>query len=107
MRLSGGSRVRAVLTGGLMVAGMIAIPMVARAAETSTSGSAPASSTKPAHERKHERHPEIQKAIKRLEAAKDDLQHASHDFGGHRVKAIQAVDQALAELHLALQFDKE
>ncbi len=37
---------------------------------------------------RHERYPEIHKAIHKLKAAKEDLEKANHDFGGHRVKAI-------------------
>ena len=59
-------------------------------------------------ERKEPRepHPEIRKAIGSLERAKYDLQHAAHDFGGHRVAAIAACDNAIAQLRLALQYDK-
>lgn len=53
-----------------------------------------------------EKHPEIRKAIAALERAKYDMQHASHDFGGHRVAAIAACDNAIAQLKLALQYDK-
>jgi hypothetical protein len=54
----------------------------------------------------HEPHPEIQAAIRSLQRAKDHLQHAAHDFGGHRVEAIAAIDAALAQLHTCLDFDK-
>jgi hypothetical protein len=54
-----------------------------------------------------ERHPEIRTAIRQLQAAKAGLQkYGAHDFGGHRVKAIEHIDQALAELHEALEYDK-
>src|SRR5690348_10361044 len=53
-----------------------------------------------------EAHPEIRKAITALERAKYDMQHAAHDFGGHRVAAIAACDNAIAQLRLALQYDK-
>lgn len=55
---------------------------------------------------KHERHPEIMKAIKNLEQAKNDLMHADRDFGGHRTKAVEATERALAECREALKFDK-
>jgi hypothetical protein len=51
-----------------------------------------------------ERHPAIRRAIRALEAAKLDMQHADHDFGGHRVAALAACDQAIAQLQLALQY---
>ena len=53
-----------------------------------------------------ERHPEIRRAIDDLERAKFAMQHAAHDFGGHRVDAIAACDNAIAQLRLALQFDR-
>jgi len=53
-----------------------------------------------------EPHPEIRAAIHSLERARDHLQHAAHDFGGHRVEAIAAIDAALKQLHQALEFDK-
>jgi hypothetical protein len=53
-----------------------------------------------------ERHPEIRKAITALEHAKYALQHADHDFGGHRADALAATDKAIVQLRLALQYDK-
>jgi hypothetical protein len=63
------------------------------------------SQTTAARERR-EPHPEIRKAITALERAKSDMQHASHDFGGHRVAALAACDKAIEQLRLALQYDK-
>ena len=56
---------------------------------------------------RNERHPEIRHALKSLEKAKDYLQHAAHDFGGHREAALKACDDAIAQLKLALQYDKK
>ena len=50
-----------------------------------------------------EHHPEIHRAMKRLEAAKEDLQHAAHDYDGHRAQAVQLIDQAEAQLQIALR----
>ena len=49
-------------------------------------------------------HPRIHAAIKALEAAKAELVAAPHDFGGHRADAVKAVDNAVSQLNLALQF---
>ncbi len=49
-------------------------------------------------------HPAIRAAIAALERAKADMQAAAHDFGGHRVDALAACDNAIAQLRLALQF---
>jgi len=54
-----------------------------------------------------ERHPLIRQAISALEAAKRDLQRAAHDYCGHRVDALDAVNRALTQLKLALDCDKD
>ena len=54
-----------------------------------------------------ERHPNIFRAIRALEAAEGDLQNAAHDYCGHRVEALEAVHRALNQLRLALQCDKK
>lgn len=55
---------------------------------------------------KKEAHPEIRAAIRSLERAKVALEHASHDFGGHRADALKSVDESIKQLRLALQYDK-
>lgn len=54
-----------------------------------------------------EPHPQITAAIRSLERAKAHLQKAAHDFGGHRVEAIQAIDAAIAQLKTCLQYDQK
>jgi hypothetical protein len=66
----------------------------------------PVTSQGTAARERREPHPEIRKAITALERAKSDMQHASHDFGGHRVAALAACDKAIEQLRLALQYDK-
>jgi hypothetical protein len=44
---------------------------------------------------------EIYRAIRTLDGAKYSLEHASHEYGGHRTSALKAVDVALSELHTA------
>lgn len=51
-----------------------------------------------------ERHPTIHHAIKTLEETKAELQGGEHGFGGHRSAAIEHIDSALKELHLALEY---
>lgn len=60
----------------------------------------------PARSQKAEPHPEIMAAIRSLQVARDHLEHAAHDFGGHRVEAIGAIDAALRQLHLCLDHDR-
>jgi hypothetical protein len=50
-------------------------------------------------------HPEIRAAINSLDRAKAHLQEASHDFGGHRVDAIKAIDAAINQLQICLKYD--
>jgi len=52
-----------------------------------------------------ERHPEIHRAQKLLIQAKGALEHAAHDYQGHRVKAMAHIDEAQDELKLALESD--
>jgi hypothetical protein len=67
----------------------------------------PPATTQPARRERHERHPAIRRAIKELEEAKLYLQHAAHDFGGHRVAAIKECDEAIKQLREALKYDKD
>lgn len=60
----------------------------------------------PMRAHKAEPHPEIMAAIHALEAAREHLRHAAHDFGGHRVEALGAIDAALRQLHVCLQYDR-
>lgn len=54
-----------------------------------------------------EPHPEIREAIAALRRAKEHMEHAAHDFGGHRVEALKATDEALRQLEECLRYDKE
>jgi len=42
-------------------------------------------------------HPHIHEALEAMRAAKHHLETAEHDFEGHRVKAIEHLDQAIHE----------
>jgi hypothetical protein len=50
------------------------------------------------------RHPQIHAALNALQNAKMHLQEAAHDFGGHRVDAIRAIDEASRQLEICLQY---
>jgi transcription elongation GreA/GreB family factor len=52
-----------------------------------------------------EQHPEIHAAINSLRHAKEHLEHSAHDYGGHRVEAIEAVDRAIGQLEVCLRYD--
>ena len=45
-------------------------------------------------------------ALKRLESAKDALQKGAHDLGGHREKALDLTDKAIAEVKEAIKSDR-
>ncbi len=47
-----------------------------------------------------ERHPHIHEALESMRAAKHHLETAAHDFDGHRVKAIEHLDQAIREAEM-------
>jgi hypothetical protein len=49
-------------------------------------------------------HPRIAAAIDALKDARAYMKQAPQDFGGHRVGAIRACDDAIRELQLALAY---
>jgi hypothetical protein len=53
-----------------------------------------------------EPHPEIRAAMQSLRHAKEHLEKAAHDFGGHRVEAIEAINKAQEQLEVCLKYDK-
>jgi hypothetical protein len=67
----------------------------------------PAASALPATPAAAEPHPQIREALAALRRAKEHMEHAAHDFGGHRVEAIEATNQAIKQLELCLKFDKD
>lgn len=54
-----------------------------------------------------EPHPQIREALGALRRAKEHMEHAAHDFGGHRVEALKATDEAIRQLEVCLKFDKD
>lgn len=49
-----------------------------------------------------ERHPHIDEALEAMRSAKHHLETAEHDFGGHRVKAIEHLNQAIHEAEICM-----
>ncbi len=49
--------------------------------------------------------PHMQAALASLRAAKDQLEKASHDKGGHRVKAIAHTKEAISEVEKGIAYD--
>ena len=83
------------LSGGLLFGGLGLLP----------GGQAQTNPTKPTPA-KLERHPHIRKSIHELREARKELKTAAHDFGGHREKAVEAIDVAIKQLENALKYDK-
>jgi uncharacterized membrane protein YqiK len=50
--------------------------------------------------------PRMHAALRALQDARSQLQDASADKGGHRVRALQLVDQALAEVRNGIEYDR-
>jgi hypothetical protein len=67
-----------------------AAPVVAAAAPALMAAPAP------------ERHPHIDEALESMRAAKHHLETASHDYEGHRVKAIEHLDAAIHEAEICM-----
>ena len=49
--------------------------------------------------------PHMRAALEHLRAAKAELEKAEHDKGGHRAKAQQLTDQAIAHVQQGIQYD--
>jgi hypothetical protein len=49
-----------------------------------------------------EPHPHIDEALEAMRNAKHHLETAEHDFGGHRVKAIEHLDKAIHEAEICM-----
>lgn len=51
--------------------------------------------------------PHMQSALQSLNAARAQLQQATHDKGGHRARALQLVEQAAAEVQAGIVYDRQ
>lgn len=50
---------------------------------------------------------EMHNAVDQLEAAKADLEKAGGEWGGHKANAINFINEALKEIHLATAYARE
>jgi hypothetical protein len=84
------------MVGLLVVASLIlAFTFIAVAPAAPHKANAPAANAPPATPAPTpaaEPHPEIREALEALRRAKGHMEHAAHDFGGHRVEAIEATN---------------
>lgn len=51
--------------------------------------------------------PRMQAALDALLTAKENLEKATHDKGGHRVKALGLVNKAIVQVKKGIQFDNK
>jgi len=51
--------------------------------------------------------PHMVAALDHLRAARAELQQATHDKGGHRERALKAVDQAIAQVERGIEYDRK
>jgi hypothetical protein len=49
-------------------------------------------------------HKKLHEAIAALREAREYLEHAGHNFGGHKVEAIEHVDKAIHHLRLCVKY---
>jgi hypothetical protein len=54
----------------------------------------------------YELQPNMEAAMQHLREAQDNLQHASSDKGGHRVRALEIVNQAMQEVEAGIRYDE-
>lgn len=79
---------------------MMVLAVLGLALTLSMTRTAPAAASAP------EPHPHIRAALHELREARAELKTAAHDFGGHRVEALEATDQAIRQLEECLKYDK-
>ena len=53
-----------------------------------------------------EHHPHLHRVIEELEGARHEIMESGHDFGGHKEEAVRALDAAITQLRLAIQYDR-
>ncbi|MFQ6537829.1 MULTISPECIES: hypothetical protein [Aphanothece] len=50
--------------------------------------------------------PNMKSALMSLNQARTSLEKAAHDKGGHRVKALKAIDEAIREVEAGIDYDR-
>ncbi len=50
-----------------------------------------------------EEHPRLHAALYEMRHARTELKEAKHDFGGHRAKALEALDAAITQIEKSLK----
>jgi Spy/CpxP family protein refolding chaperone len=81
-----------------LLAGLALVALPSSAQQTTPT---PAPGTGPA---KHHHPSHMHAALHELKEARHELKEAKHDFGGHREAALKAVDHAIHQIELALEY---
>jgi len=98
---------RTLILGSIILAATTLSPLIAGPAAPSQAQQPGAAQQKPgtaAQTQERAQDMQMIATIRDLESAHQHLKQAPHEFGGHRTKAVQAVDQALYECHEALKW---
>ncbi|MEE3715664.1 hypothetical protein V2H45_02770 [Tumidithrix elongata RA019] len=95
--------VKSIVASGIsgLLLGMVAMPLASRAMPTETSTATEPTTVLVAAER----HPNMVAARRKLEAAREDLRRAAHDYNGKRVEAIQLIDRAIQAINEGIAQD--
>jgi hypothetical protein len=103
------TRVVSLLALAALILAFAFITSAPAAPSTPTGKAIPTATTQPANTTggPAEPHPQIREALGALRRAKEHLEHAAHDFGGHRVEALRATDEAIRQLEICLKYDKD
>jgi hypothetical protein len=104
MRIAGLLAVASLMLAFALLSSTPAAPHKTNVPATPAANALPAT---PAAATPAEPHPEIREALEALRRAKGHMEHAAHDFGGHRVEAIEATNQAIKQLEICLKYDKD
>ena len=97
-------KLASLFSSAVLIAGLALPAAAANGAPAAKPSPAPAANPAPAPP---EKHPKIREALAALHASREDLEHAAHDFGGHRVDAIRSIDEAIRQLEICLKYDKD
>jgi hypothetical protein len=90
----------------LCLFGVVAIAFALSFSVTTPAAPAPKPAPAAAAAPVPEPHPEIHDALDALRRAKFRMEHAAHDFGGHREDALRATDEAIRQLEICMKFDR-
>ena len=88
------------MAGAFMLAGAVLISSNV----TVHASQAPRSAAAQRMKGKSTNHPDIEAAIKHLQAAKESMEKAQKDFGGHRGNALKLTNEAIQELRDGIKF---